>query len=140
MLEGKELAAAIRAAMELKSAQPGAGKVGPTALGRALGIAQPSATELLKTGRLSKGKLPALLDYFADVVGPDHFGMPFTKFEAEFIQQLRRIPAPDQQKLLSDLAEAGARVAEATSGLTVTPSPPHQPADPSRKRSPRKAA
>lgn len=106
MLQGKELGAAIAAALEMKSRVPGAAKVGPSALARALGMSQPSASGLLKTGRLAKEKLPALLAYFEDVVGPDHFGLPFTKFEADFLQLLRRLPVDEQKSLYRKLAAA----------------------------------
>jgi hypothetical protein len=51
MLMGKDLAKAIRDAIEKKRQLPGSERYGPTSLGRALGITQPSASELLKTGR-----------------------------------------------------------------------------------------
>jgi hypothetical protein len=129
MLQGTELAAAIRAAMEQKKALPGNEKVGPTSLGQALGIAQSSASELLKTGRLSKEKLPKLLAYFEDVVGPDHFGLPFTKFEAEFVRHLRRLPVDAQHDLLASIKEAAERVTQATAGLRAgTRGKPHRTA------------
>lgn len=131
VLQGKELAAAIRAAIELKSAKVGAGKVGPTALGNALGIKQPSASELLTTGRLSKEKLPKLLDYFEDVVGPDHFGLPFSRLEAEVVKYLRGIPLSAQERLRDDLKAAAERASAATSTLGVQAAEPEKP---SRKR------
>lgn len=112
MLQGKDLGAAIKAAMELKAARPGAGRVGPTALARALGMSQPSASELLNTGRLAKEKLPLLLDYFEDVVGPDHFGLPYSKFEADFLKSLRLLPAPAQRDLLKKVQAAGAQISK----------------------------
>lgn len=121
VLQGTDLAAAIRSALELKSSQPGIGKVGPTALARALEMTQPSASGLLKTGRLSKEKLPLLLAYFEDVVGPDHFGLPFSKFEAEFLRYLRRLPASTQHQLLAKVRTAAERIDEATAELDVRP-------------------
>jgi hypothetical protein len=117
VLQGVELAAAIRSAIELKAALPGAGRVGPTALARALDMTQPSASELLKTGRLAKEKLPLLLAYFEDVVGPDHFGLPFSRFEAEFVRHLRRLPHQAQQQLLERVRSAAEKIDEATAGL-----------------------
>lgn len=76
MFQGAELAAAIRSAIERKRARAGHGRYGPTALGAALGMRQSSASELLKTGRLAKAKLPRLFEEFADVVGPEHWGLP----------------------------------------------------------------
>jgi hypothetical protein len=76
MLEGEELAAAIRSAIELKNKRLGHSAYGPSALARALEIKQPSASELLATGRIAKSRLPALWKEFADVVGPEHWGLP----------------------------------------------------------------
>ena len=121
VLQGTDLAAAIRSALELKSTQPGIGRVGPSALARALEMTQPSASELLKTGRLAKEKLPLRLAFFEDVVGPDHFGLPFTKFEAEFLRELRRLPQATQQQLLGRVRAAAEKIDEATSGLADRP-------------------
>ncbi len=84
-------------------------------------MTQPSASELLKTGRLAKEKLPLLISFFDDVVGPDHFGLPFTKFEAEFLRHLRRLPASAQQQLLDRVRAAAEQIEEATSGLDFRP-------------------
>lgn len=121
VLQGTDLAAAIRSALELKSTQPGIGRVGPTALARALEMTQPSASELLKTGRLAKEKLPLLLAFFEDVVGPDHFGLPFSKFEAEFLRHLRKLPGRTQQELLDKVRTAAERIDEATADLGLRP-------------------
>ena len=119
MLQGKDLAAAIRSALELKNAAlpPGTRPLGSTALGKALGMAQSSASELLGTGRLAKEKLPGLLAFFEGVVGPDHFGLPITKFEASVLAQLRALPPGDQQTVLERLRDAADRVRAATADL-----------------------
>lgn len=103
--------------MELKASRPGAGRIGPTALAKALEMTQPSASELLKTGRLAKEKLPLLLAYFEDVVGPDHFGLPFSRFEAEFVRNLRRLPLAAQQQLLERVRTAASKIDEATAAI-----------------------
>ena len=109
--------------MEKKAEQPGVGRVGPTALARALGMSQPSASELLNTGRLAKEKVPLLLDYFSDVVGPDHFGLPYSKFEADFLKSLRRLPAHAQQALHERVNEAADKIAAALGPLADAESP-----------------
>lgn len=68
MLEGKELGAAIAAAMEKK-------KVGPTVLAAAFEIKPPSVSDWKARGCVSKKHLPRLIAYFSDVVGPEHWGL-----------------------------------------------------------------
>lgn len=71
MHTGKELGDAIRAAMELKG-------VKQAEVGTAFRVAQSSVSEWLKFGRVHKKHLTKLFDYFADVVGPEHWGLPAT--------------------------------------------------------------
>lgn len=123
MLQREELAAAIRTALDLKAEATGL-KLGPSALGRALGITQPSASELLKTGRLAKEKLSVLLEFFADVVGPDHFGLPFSKAEMELIKDLRRLPTLAQDRLRQQVRDA-AQAAEAAAAAAMAPAGSH---------------
>jgi len=120
MLQGKELAAAIATAMEKKRAVPGYEKIGPTALGKALGMRQPSASDLLSTGRLAKDKLPALLAYFEDVVGPDHFGLPFSQFEAQFLKDLRQLPIATQLALAESVKKAALEISHATAQIELS--------------------
>ncbi len=115
MLQGKELAAAIQAAIEKKNAAPGAATYGSTALGRALGISQPSAHGLIQNGRLSKERYLKLVDAFADVVGPDHWGLPYTGAEHELLVCYRAAPAALQDAVMAALRKAradGQRAAE----------------------------
>jgi len=90
MLSGQDLAKAIVEAME-KRQQAGGEKYGPSALGRDLGISQPSASELLKTGRLAKDKYLLLVKAFSEFVGPDHWGLPYSKQEMDIILDLREL-------------------------------------------------
>ena len=39
-------------------------------------IKQPSVSEWIKYGRIGKRHLTHLVEYFSDVVGPDHWGLP----------------------------------------------------------------
>lgn len=71
MHTGKRLGDAIRAAMELKG-------VKQQAVADAFGVKQSSVSEWLSYGRLHKKHLTRLLDYFSDVVGPEHWGLPKT--------------------------------------------------------------
>jgi hypothetical protein len=73
MHQGKALADVIQEGLRLKEA---AGiQYGPTALGRKLGIRQSSASELIKTGRISKEKYKLLAQAFEDVLSPERFGL-----------------------------------------------------------------
>jgi transcriptional regulator with XRE-family HTH domain len=69
MLTGKDLGAAIREAMTKKG-------VVQSDVAEAFGIKQPSVSEWLKFGRVSKKHINHLVHYFSDVVGPEHWGLP----------------------------------------------------------------
>lgn len=69
MLTGKELGAALEAAMERK-------QVRQHHVAAEFGIKQPSVSEWIKYGRIGKRHIPHLVTYFADVVGPEHWGLP----------------------------------------------------------------
>lgn len=44
-------------------------------------VKPPSVQTWIKFGRIDKGKLFALMEYFSDVVGPDHWGIPQSEAE-----------------------------------------------------------
>ncbi len=69
MLTGKALGAAIEDARLKK-------RVTKRTLAMALGVKPPSVQDWVKRGTIDKAKLPALWAYFADVVGPTHWGLP----------------------------------------------------------------
>ncbi len=69
MLSGPELGNALRIAIKLK------GKT-QTEVGDAFGVRQSSVAGWLRTGRIDKAHVSALLAYFSDVVGPEHWGLP----------------------------------------------------------------
>ena len=68
MLSGEKLGQALKEAMRLK-------KVTQAQVGKEFGIAQPSVSNWLKTGRIDKTHIEHLLTYFSDVVGPEHWGL-----------------------------------------------------------------
>lgn len=68
MLSGKELGDALTQAMALK-------KVGPTAVADAFGVKPPSVKDWQAFGRIHKKHLGRLVEYFRDVVPPEHWGM-----------------------------------------------------------------
>ena len=68
MLTGEQLGAAIEAAIKKKC-------VSKVAVAHAFGVKPPSIQDWVKKGTISKDKLPKLWSYFADVVGPDHWGL-----------------------------------------------------------------
>jgi predicted XRE-type DNA-binding protein len=71
MHTGAELGRALKAAM---------GKKGVTqkAVATAFGISQPSVSEWIKFGRIGKQHITKLVEFFGDVVGPEHWGLPHT--------------------------------------------------------------
>lgn len=117
MLQGPALGTAIANAMKLKAERMAITKITQAAFASALGITQPSVSELLQYGRLSKEKVPLLLDYFSDVVGPDHFGLPFSKFEMDLVKELRKLPVQSQAALMDRVKLSVAAVEEATKGI-----------------------
>ena len=68
MLTGPDLGNAIEEAMRLKG-------VGRSETARHFGVRPESTYDWTKYGRIAKKHLPALFTYFADVVGPEHWGM-----------------------------------------------------------------
>lgn len=68
MLTGKELGIALADAMKRKG-------VGPTEVARAFGVKPPSVKDWQEFGRIHKKHLPGLIQYFSDVVPPEHWGL-----------------------------------------------------------------
>lgn len=73
MLNGKELGRSIKVAIDRKIA---AGTIKSVAeVARHFSVKPPSVYGWIKTGAISKDKLPELWSYFADVAGPAHWGL-----------------------------------------------------------------
>lgn len=68
MLSGEQLGAAIAAAMKAKG-------VTQVQVAAEFGVKQPSVSSWVLTGRIGKRHLQHLIDYFANVVGPEHWGL-----------------------------------------------------------------
>jgi len=68
MLTGEQLGRAIRAAIKKKG-------VTQKAVASEFGVTPPSVQDWLNRGVIGKDKLPKLWSYFADVVGPEHWGL-----------------------------------------------------------------
>nr|WP_315492533.1 LexA family transcriptional regulator [uncultured Pseudomonas sp.] len=68
MLTGKELGAAIESARRAK-------KVSKVEIANRFGVKPPSVQGWVKEGRIDKGKLMQLIDYFSDVVPMEHWGL-----------------------------------------------------------------
>ena len=117
MLQGPALGSAIAAAMKMKADHMRVSKITQAVLASALGMAQPSVSELLKFGRLAKEKVPVLLEYFSDVAGPDHFGLPFSKFEMDLINEMRKLPLQSQRALLERVMKSAAAVQQVTQDI-----------------------
>ena len=73
MLTGKELGAAIGAAIDLKI-QSGKAK-SKKEIAEYFEVQPPSIHDWINRGSISKDKLFKLFDYFSDVVGDDHWGL-----------------------------------------------------------------
>lgn len=69
MHTGSKLGDALKEAMTIKG-------VKQAAVAEAFGIKQPSVSEWLKFGRIGKKHIPQLVEWFSDVVGPEHWGLP----------------------------------------------------------------
>lgn len=68
MLTGKELGAAIESARRAKN-------VSKVELAKRFGVKPPSVQGWVKEGRIDKGKLMQLIDYFSDAVPLEHWGL-----------------------------------------------------------------
>lgn len=73
MLNGIDLGAAIKAAIEKKIASGAVAS--QAAIARHFNVKPPSIHDWIKKGSISKDKLPELWRYFSDVVGPEHWGL-----------------------------------------------------------------
>lgn len=73
MLNGTDLGAAIKAAIEKKIASGAAPS--QAAIARHFNVRPPSIHDWIKKGSISKDKLPEMWRYFSDVVGPEHWGL-----------------------------------------------------------------
>ena len=116
MLTGKPLGAAIKAAIKDK-------RVTQKEVARVFGVKPPSISDWINKGTISKDKLPKLWDYFADVVGPAHWGLAafpdhartlgepvadytitrvprVPKWEAELLEIARRLDSDGRQQLI----------------------------------------
>lgn len=69
MLTGKALGQALKAAMDKKG-------VKAADVARHFGVKPPSVHDWIEHGRISKARIPAVIAYFSNVVGPEHWGFP----------------------------------------------------------------
>lgn len=117
MLSGPELAAAFTEAMRRKKEKG----VTQQQVADAFGVRQASVSEWGKTGRIAKKHLNLLVEYFADVVGAEHWGLHeaiqdalahakqaatapgLTPAELDLLAAFRQLPDIEQQELLHDV-------------------------------------
>ncbi|WP_238925076.1 S24 family peptidase [Achromobacter insuavis] len=93
MLNGTDLGAAIKTAIEKKIASGAAAS--QAAIARHFNVKPPSIHDWIKKGSISKDKLPELWRYFSDVVGPDHWGLKaWPDMGAAMPEETPRPPAP----------------------------------------------
>lgn len=108
MLTGKALGDAIRKAIELKLST---GKVKTkTEIAKHFGIRQPSLYDWINRGSVDKSHLPAIWQYFSDVVGPEHWGMKelpphltASADHAEILKLFDRLTESQRRALLDQL-------------------------------------
>lgn len=117
MLSGLELAAAFTEAMRLKKVKG----ITQQQVATAFGVRQASVSEWGKTGRIAKKHLNLLVEYFADVVGAEHWGLHeaiqdalakarypeanlrLSPTERDLIAAFRQLPDKEQVELLHDV-------------------------------------
>ena len=76
MLTGEELGAAIASAIEKK-------KVKKKDVADFFGVKPPSVQDWIRRGTIDKAKLPALWQYFSDVVGPELWGLTTLSIDSD---------------------------------------------------------
>lgn len=113
MLEGPALGHALREAMTRK-------RVTQQQVADVFGVKQPSVADWLKHGRVAKRHINRMLEFFSDVVGPEHWGLPtgeashiqpavvseqpanygpeLTPLEHELLAALRQLPESEQRE------------------------------------------
>ncbi|WP_158667279.1 LexA family protein [Vitreoscilla sp. C1] len=89
MLKGEELGRAIDEAIKLKG-------VTKVKVAEHFGIKPPSVNSWIKTGRIGKEHIEKLVDYFSDVVSPEHFGLErlYNKITESNVEPTNDIQAP----------------------------------------------
>lgn len=119
MLTGKELGSAIASAIE----KMGVSKV---AVAREFGVKPPSIQDWINRGTIGKEKLPLLWVYFADVVGPEHWGLSafpgqpaapvrrrfdeLTEDEIALLDDFRAMMDDDQADLANEIAKRAEKI------------------------------
>src|SRR6185312_5138932 len=97
MLKGKEFGQAIDKAISLKISSGGARSKAEIA--RHFDVRPPSLVDWVKKGSIAKERLPALWAYFADVVGPQHWGLTESEWPSGLsdpISKKRAHPGTDE--------------------------------------------
>lgn len=98
MLNKRELGHAIETAIERKIESGAIQSISDVA--RHFGVKAPSVHGWIKTGAISKDKLPELWRYFADVVGPEHWGL------AEWPAALPEAPGSESARIDANVSPA----------------------------------
>ena len=80
MLKGKEFGAAIGEAIQRKMDNESVHSKAEVA--RHFGVTPQAVSEWVRKGSFSKDKLPELWRFFADVAGPDHWGLTASEWPA----------------------------------------------------------
>lgn len=99
MLTGEKLGEAISLAIEKKG-------VSKKAIAEKFGVKPPSVQDWIKRGTISKDKLFALIDFFSDVCGNDHWGLSDISAFKRTDENAEQAPAIGQQKKLAVVGTA----------------------------------
>jgi hypothetical protein len=122
MLTGKELGAAIEAARVKKG-------VTKRALAEHFGVRPPSVQDWVQRGTIGKEKLPMLWSYFADVVGPSHWGLETYPTSDRYQADTPAVPlqaqemSPPRYRVLPTIRWEDLMTREELPDLFATPAP-----------------
>lgn len=94
MLKGKELGAAIESARRAKN-------VTKVEIAKRFGVKPPSVQGWVKEGRIDKGKLMQLIEYFSDSVPLEHWGLGGWMTDREVRGALDTLDEPDSPSVLT---------------------------------------
>ena len=125
MHSGETLGKALAEAMRLKG-ERASKKLTQQAVATAFDVAQSSVAEWIKYGRIDKKHIPQLLDYFKDVAGPAHWGLPFTDDEFALVLGFRELHHDTQAQFLKRVRDAAAKAVadrKATNALLLEERP-----------------
>ena len=123
MHSGPELGKRLAEAIKLKRDKNP--RLTQSDIAKAFGVGQGSVSEWTKFGRISKKHLTTLVEFFSDVVGPEHWGLPapsqtpqtLTNRQRRIIDLAGMLSESAQDALIKRLEEAQKAIYEDGPGL-----------------------